>query len=449
MDYQKIGLFLTNLRKQKGITQTKLAEVLNVTHQAISRWETGESIPDIQTLSNLSKFYKITIDEILNAELQKKVEPTPEVNVSELDNHSLVKFKNMNLISLLIVVVGLILFFTILWITSSALIGFAVQIILIIFGIIIFYISSNDFMYKTQQTNNKKLTEINMMYLKRSLIIGISLLLTTVSLIIQFVFFENYKYVVGINTNGNFQVAHYAKFTAGICLYIGLYNTVLALLITLCLTFRIDQFFFEKYGISILIPTNKTLKRINYLYFPFILIILIWGELINHVTIGLFIGMGLLILDDIYRVCTMKPYKLLRIGRILITICYIYLFQFKSSTNYYIGLLIDLSGYFLIFMSIMSIILLYVLYRKRVSCSLSSSIHIFSHITSLTLYFLLLVSLSLTVDWHSSYEVATQTETIYYIYKDNYISFSYILLFLFIDLMCRIIMIKTKECKFV
>ncbi len=68
MDNKKIGLFLQGLRKERKMTQLDLATYLNVTHQTVSKWENGDSIPDIATLLLLANFYQITIDEILVGE---------------------------------------------------------------------------------------------------------------------------------------------------------------------------------------------------------------------------------------------------------------------------------------------------------------------------------------------------------------------------------------------
>ena len=53
MDQIKIGSFLKGLRKEKGLTQGQLAEKLNVSNRSISRWETGNTLPDI-SVANLT-----------------------------------------------------------------------------------------------------------------------------------------------------------------------------------------------------------------------------------------------------------------------------------------------------------------------------------------------------------------------------------------------------------
>ena len=68
MDQKKIGSFLKYLRKEKGVTQEQLAEHLNVTARTISRWETGNNMPDISLLIELAEYYEVSIPEIVVGE---------------------------------------------------------------------------------------------------------------------------------------------------------------------------------------------------------------------------------------------------------------------------------------------------------------------------------------------------------------------------------------------
>mgnify|MGYP001119173410 FL=1 len=68
MDQMKIGNFLKELRKEKGITQAQLAETLNVSARTVSRWETGSNMPDISILVDIADYYDISIPEIINGE---------------------------------------------------------------------------------------------------------------------------------------------------------------------------------------------------------------------------------------------------------------------------------------------------------------------------------------------------------------------------------------------
>ena len=72
MDKYRFGDFIYNLRKQKGLTQEELGRKLKVTNKAVSKWETGETLPDIQLLEPLASALGVTIDELLT---QEKPEP--------------------------------------------------------------------------------------------------------------------------------------------------------------------------------------------------------------------------------------------------------------------------------------------------------------------------------------------------------------------------------------
>ena len=70
-----IGNYLKELRLRHNLTQKELASKLHITHQAVSNWEQGKSIPDISILSQLGEFYGVSIDNIvLNQEFEKPKE---------------------------------------------------------------------------------------------------------------------------------------------------------------------------------------------------------------------------------------------------------------------------------------------------------------------------------------------------------------------------------------
>ncbi len=64
MDNQKIGTFISACRKEKGLTQAQLAEQLGVTNKAVSKWESGNGIPDISLFPVLSELLGVTADEL-------------------------------------------------------------------------------------------------------------------------------------------------------------------------------------------------------------------------------------------------------------------------------------------------------------------------------------------------------------------------------------------------
>ncbi|MCQ2535045.1 MAG: helix-turn-helix domain-containing protein [Clostridia bacterium] len=68
MDQVKIGSFLKELRKEKGLTQDQLADKFNVSNRTISRWENGNNMPDLDILIEIADFYEVDLRELLNGE---------------------------------------------------------------------------------------------------------------------------------------------------------------------------------------------------------------------------------------------------------------------------------------------------------------------------------------------------------------------------------------------
>ena len=80
MNTQDFGKFVAELRKEKGMTQLQLAEKLNVTDKAVSRWETGKNFPDIEIFEDLSKILEVSVSELLEG---KRIEKEELITVSE------------------------------------------------------------------------------------------------------------------------------------------------------------------------------------------------------------------------------------------------------------------------------------------------------------------------------------------------------------------------------
>lgn len=68
MDQHKIGEFLKELRKEKGLTQEELADRLYVTRRTVSRWETGSNLPDLEVLVELADLYDVDMRDIFNGQ---------------------------------------------------------------------------------------------------------------------------------------------------------------------------------------------------------------------------------------------------------------------------------------------------------------------------------------------------------------------------------------------
>jgi transcriptional regulator with XRE-family HTH domain len=64
----KLSKKLVSLRKKKRLSQMELAEMLQVSRQAISKWETGKAVPSIENLKCLSELYQISMDDLISSE---------------------------------------------------------------------------------------------------------------------------------------------------------------------------------------------------------------------------------------------------------------------------------------------------------------------------------------------------------------------------------------------
>lgn len=109
MDQIKTGKFIAGLRKEKGLTQAQLAEKLNITDRAISKWETGKSMPDSSIMLELCSILGITVNELLSGERieMNNFEEKANENLLELKRKDEKNFKLNTVISIINTVVML------------------------------------------------------------------------------------------------------------------------------------------------------------------------------------------------------------------------------------------------------------------------------------------------------------------------------------------------------
>lgn len=140
MDQQKIGKFIAERRKNANLTQMQLAEKLNITDRAISKWETGKSLPDSSVMLELCSVLEITVNDLLSGEVV-----TLENNSKELENNLLemVKQKEQADKRLLAaeVVIGVTstaVLFTLIFLAAFMQMSTGMRIALIVTGFILF-----------------------------------------------------------------------------------------------------------------------------------------------------------------------------------------------------------------------------------------------------------------------------------------------------------------------
>jgi len=112
----QLGTNIVAYRKRSGMTQAKLAEQLNYSDKAVSKWERGESMPDVVTLVQLAELFEITVDELLAdpdaipAESGGKIEQVMEAAVAKTLKRKANKRVILSLSSLLVWFVALLIY---------------------------------------------------------------------------------------------------------------------------------------------------------------------------------------------------------------------------------------------------------------------------------------------------------------------------------------------------
>lgn len=101
----EFGEKLQELRKKKGLTQEELAEALYVSRTAVSKWESGRGYPNIDSLKEISKFFSVSIDELLSSE--KLLSIAEKENKTNIGNLCELSFGIVDLFSVILIILPL------------------------------------------------------------------------------------------------------------------------------------------------------------------------------------------------------------------------------------------------------------------------------------------------------------------------------------------------------
>lgn len=142
MDQIKIGKFIQERRKEKRLTQSELAEKLDVTDRAVSKWENGNCIPDASNIQELCKILNITINDLFSGFVvdMRDNEKKLEENLLEMIKIKEKIDKELLILEIFIGVIVSIIMFLCIMIASFVQMEDWIRIVLIVFGIIPFAI---------------------------------------------------------------------------------------------------------------------------------------------------------------------------------------------------------------------------------------------------------------------------------------------------------------------
>ena len=111
MDQIKIGRFISERRRAQGLTQAELAEKLNITDRAVSKWETGRSLPDSSIMLDLCRLLSITVNDLLSGEVvsMENYNKELEKNLLEIKKQKEEADRNLLRVEILVGVLGIVM----------------------------------------------------------------------------------------------------------------------------------------------------------------------------------------------------------------------------------------------------------------------------------------------------------------------------------------------------
>ncbi|MEE1198984.1 MAG: helix-turn-helix transcriptional regulator [Acutalibacteraceae bacterium] len=138
MELLKIGQFISERRKSLGLTQLKLAEKLNVTDRAVSKWERGKSLPDSSIMLKLCDLLKITVNDLLSGEVVMADNYTKELEnkIIEMAKQKEESDKRLLTLEVVIGVLSLIILFVPIFLAAFLPIADWLRVVLIFSGFI-------------------------------------------------------------------------------------------------------------------------------------------------------------------------------------------------------------------------------------------------------------------------------------------------------------------------
>ena len=142
MDQVKIGKFIAECRKKKNLTQMELAEKLNITDRAVSKWENGRAMPDSSIMLELCNLLGITVNELLSGEVieMKEYEKQAEENLLKLKQEKEEADKVLLNLEIWVGLVSILLFLTMITIASYCDVTDNIRLLIMIPSFIFFFI---------------------------------------------------------------------------------------------------------------------------------------------------------------------------------------------------------------------------------------------------------------------------------------------------------------------
>ena len=142
MNQIKIGRFIAERRKEQKLTQMQLAEKLGITDRAVSKWETGKSLPDASIMLELCGLLKITVNDLLSGEVvsMNNYNEKSEKNLLEMIKQKEQADKRLLSLEIVIGLMSVMFLFSMIFIAALIEMQDRLKVVLIVFGFVIFMI---------------------------------------------------------------------------------------------------------------------------------------------------------------------------------------------------------------------------------------------------------------------------------------------------------------------
>lgn len=143
MDQNNIGKFIAEKRKEQQMTQRQLAEKLGITDRAVSKWETGKSLPDASIMLQLCELLKITVNDLLSGEVvsMNNYNQVTEQNLIEMVRQKELADKRLLAMEYVIAIISLAFLLSMIVIAQILITDTRIQYLLIGFGMLQFIIA--------------------------------------------------------------------------------------------------------------------------------------------------------------------------------------------------------------------------------------------------------------------------------------------------------------------
>ena len=153
MDQIKIGRFIAAKRKEQKLTQVQLAEKLGITDRAVSKWETGKSLPDASIMLQLCGYLKITVNDLLSGEVvsMENYNERTEKNLIEVIRQKEDADKRLLTIEIVIGLLSTVFMFTMIAVAALIQMQDSIRFLLIGIGFVQFLVAAM-FAIKIEQT---------------------------------------------------------------------------------------------------------------------------------------------------------------------------------------------------------------------------------------------------------------------------------------------------------